>query len=274
MNQPFFVECCALTDVGRIRSQNEDSVAIRSEIGVAVLADGMGGYQAGEVASQLATETTISTLVSELARIDPVTTKSDSLLTDLFVQAIQEANREIFDTATRQPELKGMGTTLVATLFHGEKLLVAHVGDSRAYRLRAGMLDQITKDHSEVQMQVDVGLLTPQEARHAPNKNLITRALGIQESVAVEIHGFPVRPDDLYLLCSDGLTDMLEDRTILEIVDAPELSLSHIAQTLIELANQAGGLDNISVVVIRVMQDKTESGGFFRSMGNWIRQFD
>ena len=274
MNQSIFLECYALTDVGRVRSQNEDSVVVRPDIGVVVLADGMGGYQAGEVASQLATETTIASLVVAFDQIDPADTGSNVLVASVLVRAIQDANCKVFGAAEQQPSLKGMGTTLVASLFNDEMLFVAHVGDSRAYRLRAGVQEQITKDHSEVQMLVDVGLLSPEEARHAPNKNLITRALGIGECVDVEVSDFVTQPNDLYLLCSDGLTDMLDDRTILGVIDTTGQSLQRIAQALIDLANQAGGLDNVSVILIRVAVSEPENLGFFKNVRNWVKRFE
>ena len=267
---------CALTDKGMVRAQNEDALAVLSEIGVAILADGMGGYRAGEVASRIAVETCSAVLEQGLATFDwdsstERAAERGERLAKLVVDATWHANANIFDMARSQPECAGMGTTLVVTLLHHDKLIVAHVGDSRAYRMRDGQLEQITRDHSQVQDQVDAGLLTPQQARVASNRNLVTRALGIERSVEVELNQFTTRPADLYLLCSDGLSDMVDDAEIADVLYALGDDLDRAGSGLIARANALGGVDNISVVLLRIDALAAETPGLLGRMLDWVR---
>jgi len=244
MNVEFF----SVTDTGRARNNNEDSVAVDVGSSLAVLADGMGGYNAGEVASGMAT----SFIRSELGRwlqeaADGATDNDVRRAMDICVD---NANRAIFNAANSNPQYAGMGTTLVVAVFRGSRLLLGHVGDSRAYRLRGGRLLQLTRDHSLLQEQIDAGLITPEQASFSANKNLVTRAVGVEDTVLLETHQHDVQPGDIYLLCSDGLSDMLDDDTIARLLQASE-SLAESAAALVGAANEAGGRDNISVVLAR-----------------------
>ena len=239
---------CA-TDTGRARSNNEDSVAIDEWSSLVVLADGMGGYNAGEVASCMAT----SFIKSELGRwlSEAAGTATDTDVRRAMEICVDNANRAIFNAANSNPRYAGMGTTLVVGVFRETRLLLGHVGDSRCYRMRAGRLTQITHDHSLLQEQIDAGLITAEQAAFSANKNLVTRAVGVEDTVLLETHQHDVLPGDTYVLCSDGLTDMLDDETIAQLLQRCEL-LPEAATALIDAANDAGGKDNISVVLARV----------------------
>jgi PPM family protein phosphatase len=243
------IELHAAVDTGRARSNNEDAVALDADVGLAVLADGMGGYNAGEVASSMAT----GFVRSELGRWlrDSSAQASDADVRRAMDICVDNANRAIFNAANANPQYAGMGTTLVLAVFRGERLLLGHVGDSRAYRLRAGRLQQITRDHSLLQEQIDAGLITPEQAAFSANKNLVTRAVGVEDTVLLETHQHEAQPGDLLLLCSDGLSDMVDDAGIAQLLQAHP-SLPAVAQALIDAANEAGGRDNISVILGRV----------------------
>ncbi|MBT9489077.1 MAG: Stp1/IreP family PP2C-type Ser/Thr phosphatase [Rubrivivax sp.] len=254
------IELQAAVDAGRARSNNEDSVAIDADTSLAVLADGMGGYNAGEVASNMAT----SFIRSELGRWlrEASAQASDQDVRRAMDICVDNANRAIFNAANANPQYAGMGTTLVVAVFRDGRLLVGHVGDSRAYRLRAGRLQQITRDHSLLQEQIDAGLITPEQAAFSANKNLVTRAVGVEDTVLLETHQHEVLPGDLYLLCSDGLSDMLDDGAIAQVLQAHE-GLDAGCKALIEAANDAGGKDNISVILVRA------AGGTSTSARSW-----
>lgn len=242
------LEFFSATDVGRARDNNEDSVALDEAVGLAVLADGMGGYNAGEVASQMLT----SFIHAELGRWlkESGSTAPAGDVRRAMDICVDNANRAIFNAANTNPRYAGMGTTLVLGVFRDEGLLLGHVGDSRAYRLRGNQLTQITRDHSLLQEQLDAGLLTPEEAAYSSNKNLVTRAVGVEDTVMLEQHLHEVQPGDLYLFCSDGLSDMLDDGTIGQLlINHP--SLSEAARALIDAANDMGGRDNIAIVLAR-----------------------
>jgi PPM family protein phosphatase len=243
------VEFSSGTDTGRARSNNEDSVAVDDTAGLVVLADGMGGYNAGEVASGIAT----SFIKSELGRwlAEASLTANDNDVRRAMDICVDNANRAIFNASTSNPQYAGMGTTLVLGVFRDSRLLMGHVGDSRAYRLRASRLTQITHDHSLLQEQIDSGLITPEQAAFSSNKNLVTRAVGVEDTVLLETHLHEVLPGDTYLLCSDGLSDMLNDEIIANVLSGYE-SLIQATQALIAAANDAGGKDNISVVLARI----------------------
>ena len=257
---PLTIELSAAVDPGRARSNNEDSVALDNDVALAVLADGMGGYNAGEVASNMAT----SFIVGELGRWlrEASIQAGDQDVRRAMDICVDNANRAIFNAANANPQYAGMGTTLVVAVFRGNRLLVGHVGDSRAYRLRAGRLQQITRDHSLLQEQIDAGLITPEQAAFSANKNLVTRAVGVEDTVLLETHQHDVAPGDVYLLCSDGLSDMLDDSTIAQIMLSYE-SLDACCKSLIEAANDAGGKDNISVILARA------AGGAAAAARSW-----
>jgi serine/threonine protein phosphatase PrpC len=251
------LQVASLTDPGRVRDHNEDCIESRPEIGLFVLADGMGGYNAGEVASGMATslitdgfhEAWEPRTVERLSREE-----AKALAERLIREQIARANTAVFTTSQNNPECAGMGTTLVMSLFHDNFVAVAHIGDSRLYRLRGESMEQVTRDHSLLQEQLDSGLITPEEAKLSQNKNLVTRALGIDPTVEPEVHVHEALPDDLYLLCSDGLSDMVEDEeirlTLITLKSNPSLTV----QQLVQSANDNGGRDNISAMLIRVAE--------------------
>jgi protein phosphatase len=257
MADDFTFQWAALSDVGQMRTNNEDAVHIALEYGFAVLADGMGGYNAGEVASRMAVDSISAGLIDWLqnarARLsvqggEPFTV-ADALQT-LEICADQ-ANRAIFEDASTQPGHVGMGTTLVMALVYQGQLLIGHVGDSRAYRWRGGVLKQLTRDHSLLQEQLDAGLIAPAQAAAWRYRNLLTRGLGVDATVLLDTQTASLREGDVYLLCSDGLTDMLCDTEIAAVLSCG-LLLPDMAQVLINQANASGGRDNITVALLRV----------------------
>ena len=251
MPQPHLsIEFFCATDTGRARSNNEDSVTVDHANSLAVLADGMGGYNAGEIASGMATTFIQRELGRWLEEVgDSATDPEVRRAMDICVD---NANRAIFNAANSNPQYAGMGTTLVVAVFRDNRLLLGHVGDSRCYRLRAGRLQQITRDHSLLQEQIDAGLITPEQAAFSANKNLVTRAVGVEDTVLLETHQHDVLPSDLFLLCSDGLSDMLDDAAIAQVLLAHD-SLDSCTRALIDAANDAGGKDNISVILARAV---------------------
>jgi protein phosphatase len=251
------IELHAAVDTGRARTNNEDAVALDADVGLAVLADGMGGYNAGEVASSMAT----GFIRNELGRWlrEASSQASDAEVRRAMDICVDNANRAIFNAANANPQYAGMGTTLVLAVFRGERLLLGHVGDSRAYRLRAGRLQQITRDHSLLQEQIDAGLITPEQAAFSANKNLVTRAVGVEDTVLLETHQHEALAGDVLLLCSDGLSDMVDDAIISQLLLAHD-ALPDAAQALVDAANEAGGKDNISVVLGRVTGGGTGPG--------------
>ncbi|MBV8502538.1 MAG: Stp1/IreP family PP2C-type Ser/Thr phosphatase [Paucibacter sp.] len=237
-----------ITDVGRARDNNEDSVSVEPAVGLAVLADGMGGYNAGEVASQMLT----SFIATELGRWleESGAHASSGDVRRAMDICVDNANRAIFNAANTNPRYAGMGTTLVLGVFREDGLLLGHVGDSRGYRLRNNQLAQITRDHSLLQEQLDAGLLTPEEAAYSSNKNLVTRAVGVEDTVMLELHQHEMQPGDIYLFCSDGLSDMIEEAAIAQLLISHP-SLAEAGQALVDAANEAGGRDNIAIVLVR-----------------------
>jgi len=254
------IELHAAVDPGRARSNNEDSVATDDSVCLAVLADGMGGYNAGEVASNMAT----SFIRTELGRWlrEASTQASDAEVRRAMDICVDNANRAIFNAANSNPQYAGMGTTLVVAVFRDNRVLLGHVGDSRCYRLREGKLQQITRDHSLLQEQIDAGLITPEQAAFSANKNLVTRAVGVEDTVLLETHQHDVMAGDLFLMCSDGLSDMLDDEGIAQVLLAHD-SLDSCTRALIDAANDAGGKDNISVILGRA------SGGASAPARSW-----
>lgn len=268
------IEFAAKTDAGLVRPKNEDSIALSPAYGIAVLADGMGGYNAGEVASSIAT-TVIKDVVEEgLNRLpnqsfDLLSSRSKQIQ-QLLIEAIQRANTAILEAAQAEPRYNGMGTTLVTAVFQQDKIIVAHVGDSRAYRFRRGQLTQITRDHSLLQEQIDAGLISLEAAQFSQYRNLVTRAVGVDHRVDVEVHEHRIEPGDVYLLCSDGLSDMLVDREILDTFHATGSALDKACDALVNQANERGGRDNISVVLTKIHSDTHESTGLLGRIRNWM----
>ncbi|MDQ6618376.1 MAG: Stp1/IreP family PP2C-type Ser/Thr phosphatase [Pseudomonadota bacterium] len=260
------LDVASLSHPGMVRTHNEDAVFVDSVAGLAVLADGMGGYNAGEVASGIAVAVISEGLVPELrserelSKVDVATGLTHAAL--LLQQQIAAANKSIYEAAQARPECAGMGTTLVSAVLCGNRVSIGHVGDSRCYRLRADRFEQLTHDHSLLQEQIDSGVLTPEQAKYSLNKNLVTRALGIEAIVPADITEYRLEADDIYLLCSDGLTDMVEPDAVRAIVEQKRTELPAAAARLIELANQNGGRDNISVILLRVPADFLPSSGW------------
>ncbi len=236
------------TDRGQQRENNEDALLLDEALGLAVLADGMGGYNAGEVAAGMAVAGIGTRLGSWLAQAG--STATPALIRQALQASVAEANRAILQAAHLQPAYRGMGTTLVAGVFREARLVLGHIGDSRCYRWRRGQLRQITRDHSLLQEQLDAGLITAAQAATSSQRNLVTRALGIEPAVALEVQEFEVEPGDRYLLCSDGLTDMVDDAGIAGVM-AREAALRAQAAELVALANARGGRDNITVLLVQ-----------------------
>lgn len=244
-----------LSDVGRRRPHNEDSTLTDARYGLAILADGMGGYKAGEVASAIAVASIHHQVIGKLPRVRPGQTDPESGLSleSLVVRdAVLEANSGIYTTAQREPQCQGMGTTVLVCLFRQDRVIVAHVGDSRLYRLRGNDFSQVTRDHSLIQELIDRGLYTPEEAARNTPKNLVTRALGIEADVKVDVMEEQILPGDIYMLCSDGLNDMVDDEEIHLTLSKYGANLVQAGEHLIRQANEKGGKDNISVILIRV----------------------
>jgi protein phosphatase len=260
------IDFAEMTDTGRVREHNEDAIGSVADIGLMVLADGMGGYNAGEVASGIAVQI-VTDLASEAAareELDDIDPHSGLMRQSIILRdAIYRSNKIIFQTAQSQTHCEGMGTTIVACMFYDNKVSVAHVGDSRAYRLRGGQLEQITLDHSLLQELVDRGFYSQEEAQRSTNRNYVTRALGVEPTVEVEVHEYEVLPDDIYLLCSDGLPDMVEDDDIHLTISTFNASLDVVGQQLIDLANDHGGRDNVSVMLAQVKEAFPAKRGLF-----------
>jgi protein phosphatase len=267
------VQAVGLTDTGKVREHNEDSISWDGEIGLFVLADGMGGYNAGEVASGIAVKTIVNLVQEafagqELEGLDKTTGlhRPSIILRD----AIARANKIIHQTSKSQSQCEGMGTTVVSALFHDNRVALAHVGDSRMYRLRKETFEQLTMDHSLLQELVDRGFYSPEEAQRATNKNYVTRALGVEPTVDVEVHEYPVEPGDWLVLCSDGLTDMVEDEDIHLTISTFGGNLDTVARQLVQLANDSGGRDNISVVLVQVAEPFPARRGILNRILAWF----
>jgi protein phosphatase len=256
MNLRGKIDFAELTDTGRVRDHNEDAIGSDPDIGLMVLADGMGGYNAGEVASGIAVQIVSDLAIEGAAREnrDEIDSHSGLMRQSIVLRdAIYRANKIIYQTAQSQTHCEGMGTTIVACMFYDNKVSIAHVGDSRAYRLREESFEQLSLDHSLLQELVDRGFYSAEEAQRSTNRNYVTRALGVEPSVEVEVNEFEVLPGDIYLLCSDGLPDMVEDDDIHLTISTFNASLDIVGKQLIELANDHGGRDNVSVQLAQVI---------------------
>ncbi len=236
----------ARSDVGMIRSGNEDNFFAEADErrGVFVVADGMGGHAAGEVASEMAVQIIARHLLPLASVLEP---GADARMN----QALMDANRAIYDRMLAEVDKQGMGTTASVLALSDNRFLIGQIGDSRIYLLRDGALRQITKDHSYVQEQVDAGLLTPEQARYHPYSNVITRCVGASETVEADLYVGDVVPGDVFLVCSDGLTGMVDDRRLQQLLLARS-GPGRIVDALIAEANGRGGLDNITAIVIQI----------------------
>jgi protein phosphatase len=268
------LEIATCTDPGMVRSHNEDSIAADAANGLVVLADGMGGYNAGEVASGMATTVIVTEMRQLLTGVKPHDVEkgsSEEVAARLVRDQVLTANTSIYQAAQSQPQYAGMGTTLVVCLFYDNRVLVAHLGDSRLYMLRDGKFRQMTRDHSLLQEQIDSGIITAEQAKNAAHKNLVTKALGIDPIVEPEIHEYPTKIGDVYLLCSDGLCDMVEDEDIGMTLQALGGNLKLAAQQLVQMANDNGGRDNVSVILVRVLREYPGARGVMAKVFAWLK---
>lgn len=268
------LEIVSRTHSGMVRSHNEDSVGCEPACGLVVLADGMGGYNAGEVASGIAVSVVTSEISQSLQAARPIDRdemSGEELAVSLLRDNIQKANLSIFHAAHSQAQYAGMGTTIVSGLFYDNRVAVAHVGDSRMYRLRGAELEVITRDHSLLQEQIDAGVISVADARLSQNKNLVTRAVGIDAKVVSEIHVHDVLVGDLYLFCSDGLNDMVEDEDIQSVLYAMQGNLPLAAEQLVQMANDNGGRDNVSVILVKVKTKFPASRGWLAKLLSYFK---
>jgi len=250
------VEIAGMTDPGRHRRRNEDAIDWDLKLGVAMVADGMGGNLGGDVASATALRSIKDDLRRALADSERHGERSRTrdVRGSLVVELVRRANQGVRKSAARDDRLSGMGTTLVLALVGTDFVTVAHVGDSRVYRMRGGALERLTEDHSMVQELVDRGEIDARQAAISRHRNVITRALGIAQDVQVDVAHHPIAQGDLFLLCSDGLTNMASDRDIAEALRKCEGNLEAAARNAVELANARGGRDNVSVVLMRILE--------------------
>jgi protein phosphatase len=249
------IEARGITDVGQRRDHNEDAYLVDEGLGLFIVADGMGGHAGGGTASRLAVDT-IRATVARVRSEDPgrfgTGDAEDTRVPDLLRQAVEEACRVIYETAQSENELAGMGTTVTAVLVDGRTAFVAHVGDSRCYLLREGRIYQVSEDHSLVNEQLKAGAISADEAKHSRFKNIITRSVGFEASVVVDLMGLELQPGDGIVICCDGLSNLVDDPEILAIVDESSIDLA--PGRLVALANDRGGDDNITAIVVRATE--------------------
>ena len=268
------LEIVSQTNPGMIRSHNEDSVSVDAASGLVVLADGMGGYNAGEVASGIAVSVITAEIRHHLQSVKPEdkdAASGDDVGVVLLRDNLLKANSSIYNAALSQPQYSGMGTTIVTGLFYDDRVAVAHVGDSRMYRLRGEVFESVTKDHSLLQEQIDSGMISKEDARTSKNKNLVTRAVGIDAKVEPEIHIHDVLVGDIYLFCSDGLNDMVVDEEIGSVLQMLKANLPLAATELIQLANDNGGRDNVSVILVKVNGKFSAPHGWVAKLLSWFK---
>ena len=259
------------TDVGLMRDHNEDAISCDENIGLAILADGMGGHRGGEMASAITVSTVLEAVTEKIKKIKPGESDEETgySLESLAVhEAITLANKNVHDSSEANAQYRGMGTTVVVTLFYDNRFTVAHVGDSRLYRLRDAELEQITRDHSLMQELIDRGFYTPEQARNSLNKNLVTRAIGIDKKVQIDIQEDITMVNDIYLLCSDGVNDMIEDELIRTAMLDNENDLEKAAEEIIRLANEHGGKDNISALLVKPIKSFPAKNSLFSRFFN------
>jgi protein phosphatase len=251
------LEAFARTDTGPVREQNEDFFLLDEEAGLFLLADGMGGHAAGEVAARMAVEITRDILLGSTdpdeTRLDRFVADSTDMIRERMRYAMNQASMRIRQASARRPAWAGMGTTLVACLIEDGMAHVAHVGDSRIYLFRNARLQRLTRDHTVVQMEIDAGRLSPELARIVPHKNILTHSIGYHGPVDPDTSTRSIEAGDLFLLCSDGLTDPLEDDEIARLL--AETDATEVADRLVFAAIEAGGEDNVSVIVVRIVEE-------------------
>ncbi len=261
----------SLSDAGLVRNFNEDSVAVDEDLGLVVLADGMGGYKAGDVAAGMATMIVANELKSQLGG-GKGAPNGTPVSTDVVRAAVNRANQAIHHAARNRAQFQGMGATVVLALFHDDMVTIAHAGDSRAYRLRNDRLERLTVDHSLLQEQLEMGLISAEDARVSHNRNLVTRALGVNQNIAVDVKQERALPGDVYLLCSDGLNDMVDDADIELAMVALRENIPLLVKQLVIMANDNGGHDNVSVAAIRVDRPfPAQRSWWARFLAGWRR---
>lgn len=270
----FQLQVASATHPGAIRSCNEDSIATDADLGLLILADGMGGYKAGDVASSIATGLIMDYMRAQLEQMSPSGGRFSGMSPEAWTvqSTLEKTNLAIYNTAKSDSKFASMGTTVVLMLFHQSLATVAHVGDSRLYRMRDGRLSLLTHDHSLLQQQVEMGLITTEHARVSHNRNLVSRALGVDPEIRIEINEHHVQAGDIFLLCSDGLNDMVDDAdielAIRELRANPELTVNQ----LVQMANDNGGHDNISVVLVNVMPPRTGLSSQWDRVRLWLKK--
>lgn len=247
---PPHIAVAGVTDAGTVRQYNEDTIACDAASGVMALADGMGGHRSGEVASRMAVDVVVADLAGALASLPP---GADPEALAAAVKACTiRANAAVYASAQATPVHYGMGTTLALAVFRGDRVVLAHVGDSRIYRLRFNRLQLLTRDDSLLRDQIDLGYIAAADAVGTHNRNLVTRAIGIAEDVVPHVRDEAALPGDVYLLCSDGLNDLVDDADIELVLQSVRANVPLAAQLLVQAAKDNGGLDNVSVIVVRV----------------------
>jgi PPM family protein phosphatase len=246
---PLHFEFGTESDQGKVRPSNEDSFVADPQMNLYLVADGMGGHAAGEIASKIAATAVQEVVAGQLVQ--------DMPLAEVLQSAAELANQRIYESQRETPEYTGMGSTLTALAFRNNHYYIAHVGDSRAYLLRNGNLNQLTEDHSYVWPLFEKGIIKKSELSTHPCKNLITRAVGTHPQVSVDIQQGSIQAEDVYLLCSDGLTDAVQDESIRAILSEKDKSAHEMGRTLVDAANAAGGPDNVTVVVVRLVSQES-----------------
>lgn len=268
------LEIYGISDAGCLRTNNEDCITWNSDLGLAILADGIGGAKAGEIASRIAAETVLKEVKENISLLSSKPRsknngQQNSRAGRILYKALNKSNSVILGIADEQIECKGMGATTVAALFHDNTVSVGHVGDSRLYLLRNGTLRQITEDHAVIYELIKCGLYTKKQAEESVNKNIVTRAVGVTPDLRVDILEESTYPDDILMLCSDGLTDLVSDSEILQLLEEGN-KLSYTAQKLVDLAKKYGGNDNISLILIRVLKSYPAKHSFGQRVLNWF----
>lgn len=267
-NEPFLLNSFALSDPGRIRTLNEDAFAIDDHYAFALVADGMGGHNAGEVASRMAADFLKARLEDKIRHFRKGAKQPKPA--QFAEQLIAEANRAICSAAKAQSDYRGMGTTLALAMLAGDSVSLLHIGDSRIYRLRNGRLEQMTRDDSLLADQIELGLIDESDADASHNRHFVTGALGQNLRPKIHAREVPAEDGDIFLLCTDGLTDLVDDSDIELIIDKLKTNLPMVAQHLVQLANDLGGSDNITVVLARVAK-QTEARGLFSRLLGWLK---
>jgi len=257
-----FIEAAAATDPGKVRQYNEDCIAMDPELGVVAVADGMGGHRAGELAAAMAAQVVLTGLRQRLSELRQDDRQHAPLLA--VEESINQANSAIWNAAQAHAGQLGMGTTLALALFHDNRIVIGHIGDSRVYRLRGGRLELMTRDDSLLREEVDAGLISLAEAGESHNRSLVTQALGVTKEVTAHVQQVDAVPGDVVLVCSDGLNDLVEDADIELILQEVGTNLPLAAQVLVQAAKDNGGYDNVSAIVARVRKPFPAARGWQR----------